>query len=77
MGPGEKPAAPATQHRYLAVLRHALNIAKNEWGWLEDNPAKKVRPKREPRGLVRYLSQDERERLLAACEESDDPSSPW
>ncbi|HEV3458245.1 MAG TPA: site-specific integrase [Thermoanaerobaculia bacterium] len=73
MGPGEKPAAPATQNRYLAVLRHALNIAKNEWGWLEDNSAKKVRPKREPRGLVRYLSQEERERLLAACQESDDP----
>jgi integrase len=72
MGPGEKPAAPATQNRYLAVLRHALNIAKNEWGWLEDNAAKKVHPKREPRGIVRYLSQEERERLLAACQESED-----
>ena len=72
MGPGERPAGPATQNRYLAVLRHALNIGKNEWGWLEDNLAKKVHPKKEPRGIVRYLSTEERECLLAACQASEE-----
>ncbi len=71
-GPGHKPASPATQNRYLGALRHALGVAQDEWGWLEDNPAKKVHPKKEPRGIVRYLSNEERERLLAACQASDD-----
>ena len=65
--------SPATINRYMAALSHAFTIAVNEWGWLEDSPMRKVRKPSEPRGRVRFLSDDERERLLMVCKESDNP----
>jgi integrase len=62
---------PATQVRYLAALSHACSIAQREWGWLEDNPCRKVRKPKEPRGRVRFLSDDERDRLLKVCKETE------
>lgn len=56
--------APATVNRYLAVLSHLFSIAVKEWGWLEYNPMFKVSKMKEPRGRVRFLSDDERARLL-------------
>ncbi|MGM0575081.1 MAG: tyrosine-type recombinase/integrase [Myxococcota bacterium] len=65
--------APATVVRYLAALSHALTVAVKEWGWLDSNPMAKVRKPREPRGRVRYLSDEERDRLLRACADSRNP----
>ena len=62
---------PATVVRYMAALSHAFTIATNEWGWLEDNPLRKVRKPVEPRGRVRFLDEDERARLLEACKQSE------
>jgi integrase len=62
--------APATVVRYLASLSHALTVATKEWGWLDDSPMRKVSKPSEPRGRVRFLSDDEREALLKACKES-------
>ncbi|MCH9045045.1 MAG: site-specific integrase, partial [SAR324 cluster bacterium] len=67
------PRSPATVNRYLAVLSHAFTIAVREWQWAEENPVLKVSKRTEPRGRVRYLDDDERERLLKACLESDQP----
>jgi integrase len=71
--PSGRPASPATQVRYLAALGHALAVAIREWGWLEDNPVKKVRRPKEPGGRVRFLSEEERTALLAACRRSRNP----
>jgi len=62
--------APATVVRYMAALSHAFTIAIREWQWLEDSPMKKVRKPSLPRGRVRFLNEDERERLLKACQTS-------
>jgi len=62
-----KRISPATVNRYLAALSHALSVAVKEWGWLDDSPMRKVRKKTEPKGRVRFLSDDERKRLLDAC----------
>ncbi len=62
---------PATVNRYLAALSHAFTIAVKEWGWVEDSPLRKVRKPTEPKGRVRFLSDDERARLLKACKRSD------
>lgn len=62
--------SPATVNRYLAALSHALTIATNDWGWMEDSPMRKVSKPKEPRGRVRFLSDDERKALLTACRES-------
>lgn len=72
-GRREKPCSPATQARYLAALKHVLSVASREWEWIESNAAARVRPPREPRGRVRFLSTEEREALLKACQESEDP----
>jgi integrase len=63
----------STANRYLAALSHAFTMAIKEWGWATDNPCLKVRRMREPRGRVRYLTDDERHRLLAECRESRNP----
>jgi integrase len=54
----------------MAALSHAFTIAVNEWQWLHENPAKKVKKPTEPDGRVRFLDDDERQRLLVACKES-------
>lgn len=65
--------SPATVVRYMAALSHAFTICINEWGWLEDSPIKKVKKPKEPRGIVRFLDEGERFRLLAVCKESSNP----
>jgi len=69
-----KQRTPATVNRYLAALSHVFTIAVKEWGWLEQNPLTKVTKKKEPRGRVRFLSDEERQKLLEACQNS---ISPW
>ena len=70
--------SPATVNRYLAALSHAFTIAVNDWEWLEESPMGRVKKLPEPRGRVRFLSDDvkedgktivgERTRLLLSCE---------
>lgn len=71
-GLGSQPVGPATQVRYLAVLKHVLAKANREWEWMADNPALRVRNPREPRGRVRYLLPDEHKDLVSACQNSSD-----
>ena len=58
---------PSTVNRELAVLRHMLRLAE-EWGYIAKVP--KVRLAKEPEGRLRFLAEDEVERLLSACEET-------
>lgn len=67
---GKQPT-PATINRYLAVLSHVFSVATREWGLCEENPLRKVSKMREPRGRVRFLSDEERDKLLQACKKSD------
>lgn len=57
----------AAVNRYLATLSAALAYAVKPLGWLESNPVEKVTKSKEPPGRVRFLSDDERTRLLEAC----------
>jgi len=66
----KKPMSPARVNRYMAALSTALNTSIREWEWMEDNPMRKISKLKEPRGRVRYLSDEERERLLDACKDS-------
>src|SRR5712691_6752927 len=67
------PTAHSTVNRYLAALSHAFTIAVGEWTWVDDSPMRKVRKPKEPRGRVRFLSDDERTQLLQACQGSRNP----
>lgn len=61
---------PATVNRYLAALSHVMNVAVNEWEWIESNPVLKIKKHAEGHGRVRYLDDLERNALLNACKES-------
>lgn len=65
-----KIRSPSTVVRYLAILSHVFTIASKEWGWLTDNPVRLVTKPREPKGRVRFLSDEERQNLLNACQKS-------
>ncbi len=60
----------ATVDKYIKNLSHVFTVAVNDWGWLEDNPVKKVKSPKLPRGRVRFLDEAERERFLTACQQS-------
>jgi integrase len=63
--------SPGTVNRYLSALSKAFSNAVKEWHWIADNPLRRVSKKPEPRGRVRYLSDEERGRLLEACRKSE------
>jgi integrase len=65
---------PSTVNRYLSALGKALTVAVKEWGWLEVNPIKNVSKPSESDGRERFLTLDERDRLLQACAESRNPN---
>jgi len=68
-----KRRSNASVNRYLAALSHVYTVAEREWGWVYDSPIKRVGRLKEPRGRVRSLSDDERESLVSACQESKQP----
>jgi integrase len=60
--------SPATVNRPLALLRHLLRLAHEEWGVVDAVP--KIRLEKEPQGRLRWLTQAEATNLLAACRKS-------
>ena len=65
-----KPRSPTTVLRYMASLSTVFTTAVRDWAWLEDSPMKNIKKPTAARGRVRFLSDDERERLLSSCKES-------
>jgi len=65
--------SPATVNRHLALISHACTMAEREWEWMDSNPLRKVSRLQEANGRVRYLSDDERDRLLRAAKASTHP----
>lgn len=73
--PTGRPVAPSTRRRYLSTLSAALAWCVDS-ELVDTNPARGAARKGkdvEPPGRVRYLTDDERRALLAACAASRDP----
>jgi len=72
-GPDGKPLPLSTAaiNRELAVLRHLLRLAHEEWGALAAVP--KIRLEKEPQGRLRWLTPEEATRLLVKCRETKNP----
>ena len=58
----------AAVNRPLALLRHLLRLAHEEWEALTELP--RIRLEKEPQGRLRWLTQDEIAKLLDACRQS-------
>lgn len=66
----QRERSPRTVDTYLMALSAVLTTATNEWEWMRENPMRKVRRLDATPGRVRFLSDEERERLLKACKAS-------
>jgi integrase len=69
--PKEYKRTGATTNRYIATLSHLCSFAVKERRLLDRNPVSDISRKKEPRGRTRFLSDDERTALLAACAKSE------
>ena len=65
----DRNPSPATINRYRAVLSSMLKYAVSQ-GYITSNPVAKVPTKALNNKIVRYLSDTERQDLLAACRQS-------
>jgi integrase len=64
-GDTKRPLSAAAVNRPLALLRHLLRLAHEEWEVLAQVP--RIRLEREPQGRLRWLTAEEIARLLDGC----------
>ncbi len=64
----ERGLSAAAVNRPLALLRHLLRLAHEEWEALPELP--RVRLEKEPQGRLRWLTKEEIAKLLDACSRS-------
>lgn len=62
-----RPRSPSTVLHYLCALSSAFRYATRELHWVETNPVTNVSKPRGSRWRTRFLSEDERPKLLAEC----------
>ena len=70
-GGGQRSGADV--NRTIAALSSAMTHAVKELGWIERNPCERVTKPKEAGGRVRFLTDDELPRLLAAVRASPHP----
>lgn len=66
-----RPRSPTTVVRYLASLSHALSVAVRDWEWIQENPVLKISKPKISNERTRFLSDEERTKLMRACQESE------
>ena len=57
---------PGTRNRELSMLSKAFNLARL-WKWTKENPCQLVKREKEDNEIGRCLTDEEEEKLLAAC----------
>ena len=72
---GGKPFSADSIKKYFLVIKSVLKACVIDWLWIEQSPLRdnRVELPELPQGRVRFLDDDERERLLTACKVSDNP----
>jgi integrase len=70
-----KPFSSDSVKKYFCVIKSVLRACVVDWLWLEQSPLRdnRVDLPELPQGRVRYLNDDERQRLLKACQASSNP----
>jgi integrase len=63
----EYARSASTVNRYMECMSHVFTVARREWRWnLNGNPFSDISKLREDNNRTRFLTDDERKRLLAA-----------
>ena len=65
-----KERAPATICKYLVILGHTFKMAIQEYNWIDTNVVNMVPRPSLPPAKVRFLTDEERSRLLEECKRS-------
>ena len=63
--------SPTTVVRYLASLSHVFSVAVRDWEWMQENPVLKISKPKISNERTRFLSDEERTRLIKVCQESE------
>ena len=61
-----KEVSPSSVAREMTIIKHAFEIARKEWHWLESNPANDVAKPKTPPPRDRRITDEEIEQVLAA-----------
>lgn len=64
----ERIRSSSTWNRYQAALSCVFQKCSGEWQLMADNPARKIKREKEPRGRMRILTDEERKRFLDECQ---------
>jgi integrase len=70
----ERRLTAAAVNRPLALFRHLLRLAHEDWEVIDSVP--RIRLEKEPQGRLRWLTQEEITRLLNACSKSKNKELP-
>lgn len=65
--------SPATVNRYIAALSSCMTYAYKHLRWIDENPCLNLIKLKEAKGRDRILSEDEAERIMTSCRESQNP----
>lgn len=68
-----KTRSLTSANRYTTALGHVFTIALKEWQLVQSNPVRSITKLKEPKGRTRFLSDEERQKLLSACQNSGNP----
>jgi integrase len=74
--PAKRPArhrSPQTVRHYLMSLSACMDYTRRKKRWIEKNPVSDIDAPPVSPGRIRWLSDDERTRLLDACDKSGNP----
>jgi integrase len=61
-------ASASSINKELAFSKHAYNITLKDWEWVTDNPFIKIPMEKVNNGRLRYLTYEEYENLINACD---------
>ncbi len=64
----QEGASPVSINYELGFCKHAFNLAIREWNWTHENPFIKVSMEKVDNERLRWLTDEERLKLLDACE---------
>ena len=68
----EKIRSNSTVNTYIAGISTVLQVSLELWGWIEENPCRKIRRLPVDNERVRFLEEDEKRRLFDACSSDQD-----